>query len=214
MSWCRGWRRGDWRRGGLRRAWGAAGFRRCPAPHAAGETDTAGNGAAQGAADPAEEARTHPLGGLGRKARGVECGLHWAYLIHKLRSYVKLIRYFRQDFFLLDRPASLPPPGARADQGEELGEGTRSRGKRMRGWTAGPSQAGQPQRRGFRRQANRLRLPGFFPGYRRPCPPPRAPAGAGIGGARTRSPRFGPAALNTSPPHGVCLRTAEPRAAE
>ena len=56
----------------LRRGVVAAGLRYGRAPQGAGKGDTADNGAPHRAADPADEARTNPLVGLGRKAGGVK----------------------------------------------------------------------------------------------------------------------------------------------
>jgi len=53
-----------------------AGLRHRRPPPGAGEDDAADNGAAHCAAEPADEARTNPLGGLGSKAGGGERGRH------------------------------------------------------------------------------------------------------------------------------------------
>jgi len=55
----------------------AAGLRDGRSPQGADEGDAADNGAAHRAAEPADEARTSPLVGLGRKAGGEERGSHW-----------------------------------------------------------------------------------------------------------------------------------------
>jgi len=52
------------------------GLRRCRAPHGAGESKAAGDSVAHRAAEPAEEARTNPLVGLGRRVGRSECGYH------------------------------------------------------------------------------------------------------------------------------------------
>ena len=54
-----------------------AGLRDGRSPQGAGEGDAADNRAAHRAAEPADEARTNPLVGLGRKAGGVRRGWHW-----------------------------------------------------------------------------------------------------------------------------------------
>ena len=56
--------------GGSRILW------RCGPPQGTGEGDAADNDAAHRAAEPADEARTNPLGGLGGKAGDVERGWH------------------------------------------------------------------------------------------------------------------------------------------
>jgi hypothetical protein len=66
-------------RGGLRilcRGAVVAGLRGGWAPPGAGEGDGADNGAAHRTAEAADEARTNPLVGLGRKAGRVEHGWH------------------------------------------------------------------------------------------------------------------------------------------
>ena len=55
----------------------AAGLRRGRAPQGTGEGDTADNDAPHRAAEPADEACTNPLVGLGGKAGDVERGWHW-----------------------------------------------------------------------------------------------------------------------------------------
>jgi len=67
-------------RGGLRMLRGgavSARLRRGRAPQGCGEVDAAANGAAHRAADPAHDARTNPLEGLGSWGDGVERGWHW-----------------------------------------------------------------------------------------------------------------------------------------
>jgi len=45
--------------------------------------DEAGDGAAHGAAEPADDARTNPLVGLFGRLGGEGCGLHRANIMHK-----------------------------------------------------------------------------------------------------------------------------------
>ena len=61
----------------LRRCAVAAGLGHGRAPPGAGEGDGADNGAAHRAAEAADEARTNPLVGLGRKAGDGERDWHW-----------------------------------------------------------------------------------------------------------------------------------------
>jgi len=64
-------------RGGLRRGVVPAGLRHGRAPQGGGEVDAAANDAAHRAAETADEARTNPLAGLGRKAGSGERDGHW-----------------------------------------------------------------------------------------------------------------------------------------
>ena len=61
----------------LRRGVVGAGLRRGRTARDAGEADAADDGTAHRSAKPADEARTNPLVGLGRKGGGEERGWHW-----------------------------------------------------------------------------------------------------------------------------------------
>src|SRR5487761_2471252 len=96
----------------------AAGLRRSRASQATGERDAASDDAAHGAAEPAEDARTGPLVGLGRKAGGVEGGWHRAGIIYGIS---RLSRYNVRcvEVFLKPSPARLTSAGlgGEADSG-------------------------------------------------------------------------------------------------